>query len=235
LFWQHGLSRDWWWQYSFSIKEKPLYEGETEMKLLPSLVAASLVATSLGSSLRAQAQTGKSTVDKVVQIFTMANSDSSNRQVNSDIEKYIDYRNMAQHSLGNDEWKKLSPAQKDQFTGTLRTLIEQRYYARWHRLFSKGKMTFVGETNSGADTTVKTNLTIGKKVDPLEWRLQPEGGQLKVISLAVGDADLLQKLTGRLQGRLNKYGFNGLLTWMKNKAKIGPNDKTEEASTGSAR
>lgn len=200
-----------------------------------SLLISTLATASLICIGQAQAQTGRETIEKLVQVFTAGSGKPSNRQSYQEASQYIDYRGMAQRSLNADEWKKLSAPQKEEFTKDLRALIEERYYARWHKIFSKGKLAFTGETSQGGDALVNTKLTLGKKVDQLQWRLDCQGTERKVVSLSVGDSDLLKKLSSRLQGRLNKYGFTGLLVWMKNKANIAPTEATEEASSGPPR
>ena len=179
-----------------------------------------------------QAQAGKATIDKLVQVFTHWSGSPKDTSAYVEASRYIDYTGMAQRSLTPAEWNKLSAEQKAQLAKTLRALIEQRYYTRWHKIFNKGKVIYESETASGGDTVVKTQLNVGKKVDQLEWRL--DNGGTKVVSLSIGEADLLKKLSARLQGRLNKYGFDGLLTWLKGKANIGPSQEYEEASTNNS-
>jgi hypothetical protein len=175
----------------------------------------------------ALAESGTQVVQHVVQIFTTWNGSKSDTRMYTEASNYIDYMGMAERSLTSAEWKKLSAAQKGEFVKTMRTLIEQRYYVRWHKLFSKGKLSYLGENKSGDETTVKSQLTIGKKVDPLNWLLARD----KILSLSVGKSDLLTKLSTRLKGRLDKLGFNGLLTWMKNKANISPEESSDQATT----
>ena len=195
------------------------------MKLSRQLLIAAFCMVAL--SPQAYAQSGKATVEKLVQIFTSWSGNPADRKILSEAAAYIDYNGMAERSLKSAEWSKLSPQQRTEFAQTLKTLIEERYYTRWHRIFAKGKLAFQSESNSGGDVIVKSNLVIGKKTDALSWRLDNNGS--KVVSLAVGDSDLLQKLSSRLEGRMAKVGFQGLLTWMKGKANIGPSD-TYEAS-----
>lgn len=197
------------------------------MKIRFCLVSLS-IALCAWQSPGAIAQTGKSTVDRLVQIFSKWNGTTTDRQVYSEAAKYIDYTAMASRSLGAGEWNKLNAQQKTEFTNTLRTLIEERYYPRWHKIFNKGKVSYISENTSGHDTLVNTKLTVGHKTDPLVWRLETEGDDTKVVSLSVENEDLLRKLSGRLNGKLSKYGFNGLMSWMKNKSHLSSNDTPGE-------
>jgi ABC-type transporter MlaC component len=190
------------------------------------MALALLTAISMSASGPAWAAgSGQATVEKLVNVFTSWSGNPSDKKGIADADRYIDYNVMAERSLSSAEWGKLNAAQKKQFVDTLRTLIEQRYYVRWHKIFSKGKLIYQGESKSSGDEVVKSQLTVGKKVDPLDWRLSND----KVISLSVGKSDLLKKLSTRLEGRLGKLGFNGLLAWMKNKANIHPDESSSSS------
>ncbi|HEY9678199.1 MAG TPA: ABC transporter substrate-binding protein [Drouetiella sp.] len=143
--------------------------------------------------------------------------------------KYIDYDAMSQRSLGAGEWAKLNVKQKHDYAAALRGLMEQRYYPRWHRIFSKSKVEYVSKSNSGSDVLVKTNLVVGKKKDEMTWRLSEHSD--KIISLSIGEKDLLDRLTNRLQPKLKKSGFPATLAWMQSHAKEPDEIKTSSADS----
>ncbi len=159
------------------------------------------------------AEPGWTSVQNVVNVFSRNNVDTSGYRSAG---AYIDYDSMAQRSL-NAQWSKLTPKQKHDYTAALRVLMEQRYYPRWHRIFSKAKVEYVSKSNAGGDLLVKTNLLVGKKRDAMTWRLNDHNS--KVISLAIGEKDLLERLTNRLQPRIKKSGFQSMLAWMQAHAK----------------
>jgi hypothetical protein len=167
----------------------------------------------------AAADHGWTNVQKLVDVVITWKGNQADASVNRQAAQYIDYASMGQRALGLDQWNKLSTSQRSQFVSTLRNLMEQRYYPRWHRIFAKAKLDHVSDTASGADTLVKTNMVVGKKTDSLVWRLTGKGNQAKIVSLAIGNNDLLTKLKGRLQEKLAKSNFPSLLAWMQSKAK----------------
>lgn len=181
----------------------------------------------------AQAQTGRATIDRLVGIFSQWSGSSQESKVYREAAGYIDFEGMAERSLSG-EWKKLSPAQRAEFTDTLRTLIEERYYLRWHKIFKKAKLAYVNESSAGGDTKVATLITLGKKKDQVEWQLDSKDGQPKLINLAVNDSDLLNRLSGRLQNKLNKAGFAAMIAWMKNKSNSSSEAEKSNVSKRSA-
>lgn len=136
---------------------------------------------------------------------------------------YIDYQEMSGRALGKKDWETLSPAQKREFSKSLQVLVEKRYYPRWRKIFGKGKVRFIDESSVAGDTVVRTELLLGKKVEPLYWKLSERGGVAKVVSLSVSGKDLLDKLSQRIQSKRKKGQVNidALIAWMRNAGDIG--------------
>jgi hypothetical protein len=186
--------------------EAPL---KTKKLVLAAISALSTLAL-WTSTLPAGAANGWATVEQLLRSFQR---DSSGYPSN-----FIDYQEMSLRALGKRDWESLSASHRAEFSSTLKALVERRYYPRWKKIFTKGKVALIEETTSGGDVLVKTNLTLGKKCEPLSWRMSERGGTLKVVSLSVRDKDLLDKLKHRIASRQKKAGFEDLLAWMKGRS-----------------
>jgi ABC-type transporter MlaC component len=125
---------------------------------------------------------------------------------------------MSEQALGAEQWGKLKPAERNDFTAALRKLVEDRYYPRWHKLFSKGILTYGKESAGHGDIILNTVLKVNKKSQDVSWQLDTKGVQPRVISLKVDDKDLLNRLHKRIFPRLQKSGFKSLLSWLQTKA-----------------
>lgn len=143
---------------------------------------------------------------------------------------FIDYQEMSGRALGKKDWDTLSASQKREFAKSLQVLVERRYYPRWRKIFGKGKVRYIDESNLAGDTVVHTELVLGKKVEPLYWRLSERGGVVRVVSLRVSGKDLLDKLTQRIQSKRKKGRGNieALIAWMRN---AGDSGSTLEAAS----
>lgn len=141
----------------------------------------------------------------------------------------IDYQEMSVRCLGKKDWDGLTASQRAQFVASLKGLVEQRYYPRWHRIFGKGKVTFQEETSQSGDILVKTKLLLGKKEELLSWRVADQSGAQKIVSLSVANSDLLERLRSRIKARQKRAGFDALLAWMK-----GRSNDNSGMSSGSA-
>jgi len=124
---------------------------------------------------------------------------------------------MAQDSLG-PQWDKLSEAQRDEFTKSFKTLVERRYYPRWHKIFSKSQVTYGKESQQNGVTRIKTQITLKDSVQEVDWDLKAEGTAPKVINLTVENKDLVMRAGKRFQQRLAKAGFPSFIAWIKTQA-----------------
>ena len=169
------------------------------------------------AGLSVSAQSGQKVIKELVVLFSTWSGKSPNHNIFNQAAQYIDFAGMAQASLGENNWARLTSKQQEQFVIAFRKLVEQRYYPRWHKIFCHGHINYIGQTNTSNDTIVKTALSVGKKKDIVVWRLRPKDGELALISLAVNKTDLVEKLHNRFQKRLAKHNFTYLLTWLKKK------------------
>ncbi len=177
----------------------------------------------------ASAQTGKNTVQELVTLFSAWSNKGKNADICDAAAKHIDYAGMAELSLTRSQWDKLSRDQKKELAASFRNLVEQRYYPRWHKTFLKGKLSFASEASTAGDTYVKTFLSTSKDDDTVIWRLHPSGNELVVLSLNVNGKDLLGRLSTRFQHQMEKHGFEGLLSWLKDKSDDEESDESSAA------
>ncbi|MBX9770691.1 MAG: ABC transporter substrate-binding protein [Candidatus Obscuribacterales bacterium] len=179
----------------------------------------------LSCTLPANAQTGTAVVEDLVTLFSGWSGDDDDHSIYEPAARHIDYQEMAETSVGQAQWNKLNATQKREFVSALRHLIENRYYPRWHHIFHKGKLTIVSETTTRNELWVKTLLSIGKKQSYVTWRLRRnDSGEPMVVSLTVGEKDLLTRMTVRFQKQIAKSGIEGLIAWLKDKLDIDPNE-----------
>jgi len=160
----------------------------------------------------------KPTVETLVKLFSQVSSTgTTDTSILAQAAQYIDYKAMAQASLGQ-QWDKLSEAQRDQFAKSFRILVEKRYYPRWHKIFSKSKVSFGNESQQNGLTRVKTQITLKDSVQEVDWDLKAEGSTSKVVNLTVEDKDLVVRAGRRFQPRLAKSGFPAFIAWINNQA-----------------
>lgn len=165
------------------------------------------------------AHSGRQTVDSLID--TLSKAGTIDERASCEATRYIDYETMAEVALGKPQWAKLSSTQQHDFVAALRRLVEHRYYKRWQRIFENGKLSHLSESKQGSDIRVISLLIVGKKKDRLTWRLASREGDLRIISLAVGDRDLLTRVGERLRTHLNRKGIVSLIAWLREESHQG--------------
>lgn len=166
------------------------------------------------ASAPAQTRDGWSTVEKVVNIFGTWQGKKPNKAISAAAIEYIDYSEMAERALGS-HWSKIDANEKREFVGLFTRVIEERYYPRWHKIFSRGRLEYIKDAPLADGVRVTTLCTVGKKKDTIVWQLSKRSGNYKVVSLAVDNQDLVTRIGSRLQKHLKDESFDDLLAWMK--------------------
>ncbi|MBU6450592.1 MAG: ABC transporter substrate-binding protein [Cyanobacteria bacterium REEB67] len=193
---------------------------------LQATVVAAPLARSATSETSSVGQPGWSTVQQIVQTFkTAARSghDPARHQAAqfAALARFIDYKQIASRTLTASEWQSLNGEQRRELAATIRTLVENRYYPRWQKIFGSGHVAFLRETKSKGDLLVATNLHLGLKDDPLNWQLSSDGTRPRLISLSINKKDLLGTLRSRVEAHQCKGGYPAMIAWLKGKSKSG--------------
>jgi ABC-type transporter MlaC component len=166
----------------------------------------------------AAALDSKSTVENLIKLFSQWGTGANSQTFAAQAARFIDYRTMSQMALGTEDWGKLSEAQRQEFTLSFRTLVEKRYYPRWHKIFSKSQITYGKESVQNGLTRIQTHITLKDSVQQVDWELKAQGAEPKVVNLAVEDKDLVMRVGRRFQKKLAQSGFPSLLAWIKTQA-----------------
>jgi len=140
----------------------------------------------------------------------------------SDVRKlvggFLDYRELAHRALAK-HWDSLTPAQRKEFVGTLRDLVE-RSYLKQVSGDPNYNIKYQKETKTENEATVEATLTTvtrGKKVSiALEYHLIYKDRWL-VYDVITDEQSMLENYRAEFNKIINKDGFDALLTRMKKK------------------
>lgn len=180
-----------------------------------------------------KADEGKATVQGLVDIFVHWTGSTADKDSYAKAAGHIDYKLMSERVLGQKRWDSLSNQERSDFIAAFRSLIEKRYYPRWRRIFSRSAITYLSEQSSSRDILVKTRVKTGDSTEEITWTVSKEGGADKVISLTVGERDLIQRAKARFDKKLAKSDFKEFLDWIKKESQRATSkgvDETEDAS-----
>ncbi len=181
------------------------------------------------------AQSEKDSVISIVKIF------SEQKDVNHfvldktqlvAIEGLIDYSTMAQYAIGKNNWTKLSNSQRIIYVNDFKSLLEHRYYPRWHKIFAKSTFSCGSDVHQGQNILVNSTITTGEKTEHITWTLT--GQPAKVIDLTVDENDLLKRLQTRFQKKLASGDIPAFISWL-DKACKQLADKNEQNSLSASK
>jgi len=132
---------------------------------------------------------------------------------------FLDYGELARRALAR-HWDTLTPKQHEEFTETLRQLVERNYLRQVHGN-ANYNIKFEKEEKAGNEATVDATLhTIsrGKKVDiALEYKLLGKEGKWAVYDVLTDEQSMLENYRAEFNKIIAKDGFDALLKRMKKK------------------
>jgi ABC-type transporter MlaC component len=166
----------------------------------------------------ATALDSKSSVESLIKLFSQWGTGVDSQTFAAKAAQFIDYRTMSQMALGAENWGKLSEGQRQEFTQSFRTLVEKRYYPRWHKIFSKSQVKYGKESVQNGLTRIQTEITLKDSLQRVDWDLKARDAEPKVVNLTVEDKDLVMRVGRRFQKKLAQSGFPALLAWIKTQA-----------------
>ncbi len=141
------------------------------------------------------------------------------------VEFSFDFREMARRSLGRG-WRKLSEAQRQQFTQVFRELLERSYGSRL-AAFS-GQTVSYGEVRKRKHgrVTVETEIIDKKKHIPVKYSLYKSRHGWRIYNIIIEGVSLVGTYRTNFRNTLKKKGFDGLMQNMQDKlARLKEADK----------
>jgi phospholipid transport system substrate-binding protein len=132
---------------------------------------------------------------------------------------FLDYGELARRSLAR-HWETLTPKQRDEFTETLRELVERNYLKQVHG-GPNYNIKYEKEEKTGNEATVDATLhtmSRGKKVDvALQYKMLGKNGHWVVYDVLTDEQSMLENYRAEFNKIIVKDGYDALLKRMKKK------------------
>ena len=131
----------------------------------------------------------------------------------------LDYGELAKRALG-EQWDKLKPAQRTEFVGVLKDLIE-RNYVKQLRTNLDYQVTYGDEALEGDEAKVQSAVKVktkGKTTDVvIEYRMVKTAGRWMVYDVVTDEVSLVRNYRSNFQKVIGQQGYPALLDKMKKK------------------
>lgn len=134
------------------------------------------------------------------------------------VEKFVDFEELAKRALGK-EWDKLTPAQRKDFSDTMKGLLRASY-AQKAIGQAKADVKYGNETLKGDEATVSTTVTVKKDQIPVDYKLYKAAGKAgswRIYDVITDEVSLVETYAGQFRKLIADKGFDGLLSTLKAK------------------
>jgi phospholipid transport system substrate-binding protein len=133
---------------------------------------------------------------------------------------FLDYNELARRSLAR-HWDTLTPKQREDFSTTLRELVERSYLKQLHGGAGGYNIKYEKEEKNGNEATVDATLhttSRGKKVEvALQYKMLGKGGHWLVYDVLTDEQSMLENYRAEFNKIIQKDGFDALMKRMKKK------------------
>jgi phospholipid transport system substrate-binding protein len=132
---------------------------------------------------------------------------------------FLDYGELAHRALAR-HWDTLTPKQREDFTETLRELVERSYLKQIHGS-PNYNIKYDKEQKTGNEAVVDATLSTtsrGKKVEvALQYKMLGKGDHWVVYDVLTDEQSMLENYRAEFNKIISKDGFDALLKRMKKK------------------
>jgi phospholipid transport system substrate-binding protein len=163
----------------------------------------------------------KGTVGQVLEVLSdkQMSQELRQRKVLEIVAGRFDFTDMARSSLGYN-WKKLSPAQQEQFVPLFTAFMEDAYLNKIAS-YSGQKVQFLGQSAAETDAAeVKTVVQPADSSDQpiqINYLVKQTDGDWKVYDVTVDDISITANYRNQFTRMIDQQGFNGLISAMREK------------------
>ena len=161
----------------------------------------------------------KKKTEVVSKIMSKPDSRKRAKQLDAELKKVVDFRELANRSLG-EHWTKATDAQKKQFLDLLQEMLEANYSKKLSgkKLNKDFKVAYDAEKTRGKQAIVKTRILADGESKPVMYRLIQREKTWIAYDIVIDDISLEETYRESYTKIIKKYGFDGLLNRMKKKA-----------------
>jgi phospholipid transport system substrate-binding protein len=147
----------------------------------------------------------------------------------------FDWQESARRALGR-HWRPLSEAERRQFVGLFRDLIERAYLGKID-LYKGERVRYVSETIDGDFASVMTRIITKQRATeiPVEYRLVRRGDRWLIYDLLVEGISLISNYRSQFAAIIQKSSYEQLVKELQAKQAEGPSaNGASETATGAS-
>jgi phospholipid transport system substrate-binding protein len=140
-------------------------------------------------------------------------------EISAQLAGFLDIDELGQRALGQ-HWKTLTPAQRKEFLGLLRELVEGNYVKAMRSNLTY-QVKYVEEKDQGESRVVSTELQLQRNGRPetmsVDYALRKQGNDWRAFDLITDGVGLVENYRAQFNKIIAKEGVPGLLERMRKK------------------
>ena len=180
----------------------------------------SLARSALGAAPQERVQATMNAVSAVLDDPTLQGADKDperKQRVRQIILEAFDFQEMAREVLGA-HWGKLTPEQRDEFTGLFGTLFERSYNRLVLRFLGERTTVYGAESIQQERATVATTLVSKRDAKlPVDYQLVGHGEQWTIYDVVIDGVSLAMNYRAQFSKILRTSSYEGLVQRIKTK------------------
>ena len=177
----------------------------------------------------------KTTIDQVIGVVTdpqLKNDRSTRRAKMKDlIFPRFNFLEMGKRSLGNKNWKEISPKERKAFIDLFGKLLENSYANKLEN-YSDEKINYVDEIVKGRYAMVKTEVVRKNGTVNVDYKLIESPGEWRVYDIVVEGVSLIKNYRSQFGKIIHNDSFSTLMEKLNTKVKkLEAGDEVEEETS----
>jgi phospholipid transport system substrate-binding protein len=187
-------------------------------RLIAPLVVGLLLALPAGAFAAEAESFVKTKQSELITLLKQSKNPKTDPKIEAVCDKILDYEVMAKDSLGDVQWNERTEAERKQFHGLLKQLVQRAYRKNLSKTLNY-ELSYVGEEKVKDGTLVRTvakDLSNTREAPlSIDFKVHKAENRLKIRDIVTEGSSLTASYKNQFTRIIKKKGFDELLRRMK--------------------
>ena len=177
--------------------------------------AAEIQAAEADSGLIEMMRARDRAIQDIVRSETEGSTEAEREQLKAIVGELFDFQRLSRTSLGR-YWKERTDAERGEFVGLYRRLIEKNYADP--KLYTKSdKIEYLGAEVEGAEAVLKTMVYYKSEKSTIDYRFHTVDGRWLIYDMVIDDLSIARNNRSQFYKEIRKSSYEGLVQKLKDK------------------
>ena len=154
-------------------------------------------------------------IEKIVKSPTGGETPEERARIKAIVSELFDFATFSEESLGR-YWDDRSDAEKVEFTGLCKRLIEKNYADP--KLYKKAeKVVYAGATAEGGEGEVKSVVSYKTEESTIDYQLKKVGENWLIYDMVIDDLSIAKNNRSQFRKEIRKTSYEGLVQKLRDK------------------